>query len=180
MAAPTAPIGTVIGGTVMLCCWVSASGVAAVPVEEGTVVAVTAGAAVAVACGGGEAVVACGGTGEAATDTSIEAWIAAPWEERGQGLAHRGGGLVALGAIDDEGALHGRRDPLGGPRGPPRPDGRGRLGAEGEDESADRLRAGEGRPPRERLVEDDAQRPDVAAVIDVAPGARLLGRHVER
>ena len=40
--------------------------------------------------------------------------------------------------------------------------------------------ASNGHRPREQLEEDDAERPDVGARVDVARRAHLLGRHVER
>jgi hypothetical protein len=58
---------------------------------------------------------------------------------------------------------------------------RGRaFGADGDDQLADRVDVVEGRDAAEDLVKDDAERPEVRAVIHVSRAAGLLGRHVQR
>ncbi len=56
----------------------------------------------------------------------------------------------------------------------------GLLGADGDDELPQSVGVLVGRAAGEGLVEHDAERPDVGAVVDVLVTAGLLGRHVER
>ncbi len=95
-------------------------------------------------------------------------------QERAQGGEHLVGGLEAIGrleaqgAVDDGGDLpgHPRRELLHGAR---------ELGADGDDQLAERVDVLVRRAAGEGLVEHDAHRPDVGAVVDALAPARLLG-----
>ena len=100
-------------------------------------------------------------------------------EEGADGVEHVGGGLVALVRGEAHGVV---RDGGDGGRHPGGEllDGGALLGADGDDELAERVGVLVGRAAGERLVEHHAEGPEVGPAVDVLVAARLLGRHVER
>ena len=100
-------------------------------------------------------------------------------QQRTHRLEELFGGLVALGRVLREATMADRGDLRGNPRRVVL-HGRGGLGADHEDELAERGGVLERRLAAERLVHHRAQRIDVRAVIDLPFPTGLLGGYVER